>query len=90
MQQSGGLLLAAGWTAATPLFLPVGQKCKRVPFAVPKIQIPIRVSGFLLCKGGLEQFNATVRWTVGRLRLDGADSFIRIHSRMRMQTNPSH
>ena len=31
MQQSGGLLLDPGWTGSTPLFLPIGQKCKSSP-----------------------------------------------------------
>jgi len=68
MQQSGGLLLAAGWTAATPLFLPVGQKCKRVPFAVPK-------------KDGLERA-APVRTLVQKLR--AGEQFLargRVHRR---------
>jgi len=33
MQQSGGLLLAAGWTAATHLF--AAGKCKRFPSSPP-------------------------------------------------------
>jgi hypothetical protein len=31
MQQSGGLLIAAGWTAATPLFFCIAEKCKSSP-----------------------------------------------------------
>ena len=35
-QQSGGLLLAAGWTAATPLCCPTGTTCKRASSPAPK------------------------------------------------------
>ena len=31
IQQSGGLLIAAGWTAATSLFFCIAEKCKSSP-----------------------------------------------------------
>ena len=52
-----------------------GRKCKRVPSGVPKN--PDTHSGvwiFLLCWVELEPFNASVRWTDARSRLDGIDT----------------
>jgi len=31
IQAAGGSLVTVGWTAVNPLFLPFGQKCKRIP-----------------------------------------------------------
>ena len=41
MQQSGGLLLAAGWTAATQSFSPNGRNCKSSPVTGIMIRIAI-------------------------------------------------
>jgi hypothetical protein len=37
IQQSGGLLIAAGWTAATPLFFCIAEKCKSRPAVLRKL-----------------------------------------------------
>lgn len=45
-------------------------------FGVPKTQIPIRVSGFLLCYGDSNHLSASVRWILACSRLDGNDTIV--------------
>ena len=63
MQGSGGALLAAGWTAATPYFAPQAQR-QRVPFGVC-----LQISAFFVVrrKDGLER-TAPVCALVQKLR----------------------
>jgi hypothetical protein len=55
MPQSGGLWLAAGSTAATPLFLsPMGQKCKSIPVTGTKKKHSVRGASFWYQTVGIE------------------------------------
>ncbi|MBO5130348.1 MAG: hypothetical protein J6B95_08410, partial [Oscillospiraceae bacterium] len=46
IQQSGGLLIAASLMAATPLFCPIGTKCKRVRSGSPERLYPFGMASF--------------------------------------------